>query len=392
MTPTVNNPLEPPMRRTLEVEEVWRLGTDNDEDYVFGVIKDVLQDEQENFYLLDYQLNEVFKFSPAGNYLKSISRQGEGPGEISGCNQFFFWNAGTIACFDFFSNNFVCFDLEGIPKTNIYPKSIDGNDESQRPTLNGFEKRDGFFVSSGYRFLYEDEVNRVIKFLSVFDSEAKEIFVFNKLQTNTDFSKPIIVDEEDRFNAFDRWCLGQNGEVYIAPDRQKYWLDVYDTQGNLLRQIKRQWPVHKRTQEEKEAAKNRFAFGGDGPLPHISFKISNYPMAINNLFWLDNKLWVTTISSPNRPNPENRFVYDIFDSQGNYLEERTYNLPVNPDEDRIHMLGNGLIVVVTNIRSALISSRDSSFKIQVGEGEEAELPDEDVALEVILYRVVGLQE
>jgi len=389
--PVIQNPLVPPLSQTLEVEEVWRVGSDDDEDFIFGVIIDVLKDEKGNFYLLDYQLNEVFKFSPEGEYLKSICRKGEGPGEITGCFEFFFWNTNTLACFDFFSNDFVCVDLDGIPKDNIFPKSSGDYGENHRPGMNGFKKRDGFFVSGGNHFLYKDGTSSQIAFLSVFDEQANEIFVFNEQEVGYDFNKPITVDEEKDFNRYYRWSLGQMGEVYIARNRTDYAFDVFDTQGNLLRKVSRHWPLHQRSNEEKEEAKNRYSFSATGmDIPPITYKMSDYPVTINDIFWLNNQLWVSTPASPNRQNKDSQYVFDIFDPQGNLLEERAYNLPIDSKQDQTHMLGDGLIMVVTNVESAMRASRDNTAQYQTGEGhEDDELSEDDIALEVILYRVVA---
>ncbi len=90
--PVIDNPLVPPAERTVEMEEVWRIGDNEGEEFIFGVIGGVLSDEAGNFYLLDTQLSEVFKFSSGGQYQKSITQKGEGPGEISLCYFCGFWD------------------------------------------------------------------------------------------------------------------------------------------------------------------------------------------------------------------------------------------------------------------------------------------------------------
>ena len=113
--PIIMNPQQAPVENIIQMEEVWRIGSDMDEDYILGIIRMVISDEDGNFYLLDTQQREVFKFSPEGEYLKSVSRKGEGPGEIERCYFFGFWDKNTIACFNNFPQKFVRFNLEGIP-------------------------------------------------------------------------------------------------------------------------------------------------------------------------------------------------------------------------------------------------------------------------------------
>ena len=83
------NPAKAPKGvETLELEEVWRAGGYDDEEVLFGVITDIIADEDGNFYLLDSQLNEIQVYSPDGVYQRTIGREGEGPenfGRLSTC-------------------------------------------------------------------------------------------------------------------------------------------------------------------------------------------------------------------------------------------------------------------------------------------------------------------
>ncbi len=391
--PLIDNPLKPPVYRAMEVEEVWRVGDNENEDFIFGVIVDVLRDKDGNVYLLDNQLQEVFKFSPDGEYLKSVSRKGEGPGELRGAFAFFFWDEKTIACFDYFSNQFVCFDLEGIPKSTIRPTPLVNHEGGRGPNLDRFVIRDGFFLASGNHFVFKEGQSSQIAFLSAFDEEANEVYNFNEQSSGYDWSKPITVNEEAEFNPYSRWCLGKKGEVYVAGKRTGYVLDVLDTEGNLKRKIQRKWPLTKRTSEEKDEAKNRYSFSTNGmDMPSISYKMSDYNATISSLFWHEDKLWVTTGSSINRREKEVNYVWDIFDAEGHLLEERTYHLPADPKEDEIHFLDDNYILVVTNTRSAWRASQDNSFQVQVGEGKEEVVLEDDWSLEAVLYRVSEIQK
>ena len=68
---------------TVGLTELWRIGGDTDDDAeFFGVLSQITTDEAGNVYLLDRQLTEVKVFSPDGEYLNTIGREGEGPGEF----------------------------------------------------------------------------------------------------------------------------------------------------------------------------------------------------------------------------------------------------------------------------------------------------------------------
>ncbi len=51
-------------KRSIELEELWTVGGTDDEENLFGVITQVLVDEEGLVYLLDQQLSTVSVFSP----------------------------------------------------------------------------------------------------------------------------------------------------------------------------------------------------------------------------------------------------------------------------------------------------------------------------------------
>ena len=48
----------------LQLEEIWRIGGEEDQENLLGVVDKVLADDEGNVYLLDIQLTEVQVFSP----------------------------------------------------------------------------------------------------------------------------------------------------------------------------------------------------------------------------------------------------------------------------------------------------------------------------------------
>jgi len=66
---------------TVKLEHLWTVGGDTeDEDEFFGVIADIEIDNSGNVYLLDSQLAEVKIYTKDGELIRTIGREGEGPG------------------------------------------------------------------------------------------------------------------------------------------------------------------------------------------------------------------------------------------------------------------------------------------------------------------------
>ncbi len=79
----VKNPAEPLYGElVLELEEDLSIGSVEDEKYMFYRIGDIAVDSQNNIYVLDGGNYRIQKFDKDGNYLQTIGRKGEGPGEF----------------------------------------------------------------------------------------------------------------------------------------------------------------------------------------------------------------------------------------------------------------------------------------------------------------------
>ena len=80
----VRNPKEPLYKTpVLEFKEDLSLGGPEAQgDYAFGQIRTFIVDDAGSIYVLDQQASHVKVFDKAGKYLRTIGRQGQGPGEL----------------------------------------------------------------------------------------------------------------------------------------------------------------------------------------------------------------------------------------------------------------------------------------------------------------------
>jgi hypothetical protein len=79
----VKNPADPLYGEIhLDLEEELSIGNENDENYMFNGVTDVATDSQGNIYVLDRMNFRVQKFDHNGQYLQTIGKKGQGPGEF----------------------------------------------------------------------------------------------------------------------------------------------------------------------------------------------------------------------------------------------------------------------------------------------------------------------
>ncbi len=82
-------------------------------DYAVTEIRDIEVDKDNNIYFLDMSQSKIFKFDETGKFLKTISRKGEGPGELHKPAYIYYTPDNTILIQDISLTILNEFDTEG---------------------------------------------------------------------------------------------------------------------------------------------------------------------------------------------------------------------------------------------------------------------------------------
>ncbi|MCK4557792.1 MAG: NHL repeat-containing protein, partial [Candidatus Aminicenantes bacterium] len=79
----VKNPSEPLYGEILlELEEDLSIGREDDDDYLFYQPRNISVDDQRNIYILERGNHRIQKFDKDGQFLQTIGKDGQGPGEF----------------------------------------------------------------------------------------------------------------------------------------------------------------------------------------------------------------------------------------------------------------------------------------------------------------------
>ncbi|MCX6561259.1 MAG: 6-bladed beta-propeller [Candidatus Aminicenantes bacterium] len=107
-------PVPPSGQRTKVVfrEELTIGVEEGDENYMFGSSIQVTADERGGIYVLDWSRKRIQKFDPAGKFLFSIGRAGQGPGEFGNLWEMRFDGRGRIYITDIANKRITFFDKE----------------------------------------------------------------------------------------------------------------------------------------------------------------------------------------------------------------------------------------------------------------------------------------
>ena len=113
----IKNPNEPLYGEiTFDLEEDLSIGNEEDENYAFYRIGMPIVDSEGNIFVLDSGNFRIQKFDKMGNYVQSIGREGQGPGEferpstlyLDSENNIYVWDMGRRKIHKFAkSGNFI---------------------------------------------------------------------------------------------------------------------------------------------------------------------------------------------------------------------------------------------------------------------------------------------
>ena len=371
----VSNPATPMQDGvTIHLNEAWRIGgeTDNEKE-LFGVVWRIATDDSGQVYVLDRQLSEVRVFDrDHGRYLRTVGREGEGPGEFRRPTDMFFLSGRDLAVVQVFPPRIEILSREGVPTGELpFPKH-DGPQMLRRmiPVSDRFAlaRRVQQYNETSYT-IYEtiDLMDREGTVLSTLESHTFEMgFASFKLR-------------EQDFDVFQsRFAVGPNSRIYTCPTRRGYTINVWSTDGALTRVIEREYESHRRSAKEHDRVQRLWdAYGRTNE--NATAEVDDYDKDIAKIYPRpDGTLWALTSQGVREKPAGSLGVFDVLDADGRFLRQLTLVGEGDPVEDSYFFTADRLFVV-TKVLEADAASRGGA---QPDEDEEEPTPTEIICYEL----------
>lgn len=373
----VKNPYEPMTpRTTVQLKELWRLGGESDnEDELFGLISRIITDKAGNIYLLDTQLSEVKVFSPDGTFLRTIGREGEGPGEFRLPTGIFFAPDGNLGVLQAAPGKIVLLTPNGDPAgEHPLPPSEDGG----FLVLRNGQSRNGNLVLSVSKNMFSEGRFDQMQYLCALNADGTEKARYHEETLTIDFANPVMDDSEwNNFN--NRWTVSADGRVFAAPTYNQYAVHVWNPDGSLDRIIEREYKQQKRTAEEIDLVNNILQVF-IRQVPNGQIKVHEYNSNVVQVHTReDGSLWILS-SEGERDKPEGSIgVFDVFDKAGKFVNQVTLMGEGDPQVDGYYFVGDRLYIVTDLLQASLT--------LQAG-GQAFEIGDEEPEpMSVICYEI-----
>ncbi|MCP3981101.1 MAG: 6-bladed beta-propeller [bacterium] len=375
----VMNPAEPANKQVvIDLEEAWRVGGEDDEE-LFGVITDIEADDDGNYYMLDSQLNEVKIYDGDGDHVRNIGREGEGPGEFRGAFNMFRVPGGNIGVLQAFPGKVVMLSPTGDPAGD-YPLP-EVTDAGFRMLLGAAYAGDNLALVYALNQPSESGFtqNNILSLVDkAGEKESRLVSQASKMEAAT-----ALISEKswDTFRN-GRWAAAPDGRAFAAPEYGEYKINVWTPDGKLARVIHREYPEHKRDEEQKQDILDIYkGFTRQIPLPNIKYEIEDSFNEIAAMFAReDGSLWVLTSRGSFGLDDGVVGVFDVFDKQGHFVKQVKLKGEGNPREDG-YFFAKDRLFVVTDWLNALMALQGGGSEA----AEEAE--DEPELMQIISYPV-----
>lgn len=369
--------------QTLTMEEQWRVGGEDDEDILFGLIPRACSDAAGNVYVLDSQLNQVLVFDPEGEMIRTLFREGEGPGEIRQPRDMMVLGNGRVGVVQEFPGVVIFVESDGTPAGRVKIGGTEGGIFS----LTGCDAAGDHVIMSGNTQSNGETPGTSNRhyFLSQFDDKGLETQRYCESLGIYDFNAFVFSEREHTPPFWFTFAAGTDGRTCVAPDRDKYAIQVFDPNGKLDMVIEREFEPIDRS--DKEYADSRAIYETALTSLPVDYTLIVERRASAVAFLQrglrirdDGKIWALSGRGIRNLPTGVLAIFDVFDRQGTFVKQVELRGPGDPLKDGIFFVGEDRVVIVKGYMESLAAQFGSGSTASEGE-------DEGSILAVISYKL-----
>jgi len=367
--------------RTVILDKLWTVG-EEDSDLFFGLINRVLIDDQENIYLLDGQLSEVQVVSPEGEFLRTLGREGDGPGEFRGPSEMCFLPDGTLGVLQAIPGKIIRLNLEDGTPAGSWPLS--DPDTGGFLQMQGMRVGGGEIMVSGSHQVIEQETGLIHRdnFLSYVDMETgllgKEI---TRRKVEIELSNLRLDENELVGGPEGRYDVLPDGRTVVAIPRNGYEVSIFTPDGTLERVFSREFTSWTRDEDASNIWKRILEQVERTQAPGAAISWEETEPDVQALFVMPaGDIWIQNSRGRWDPPAGVFTTFDVFTSDGIFKEEVHFVCEGNARRDMLFFSGKGLVFRIGEFWDAALSRFG-------GAGNSASEDGEATPVTVTCYRI-----
>lgn len=356
--PHVQNAAKPAAGlQTLVMKEAWRAGGEQS-DLIFGSIGTVLAGADGTIYVLDSQLSQVAIFAPDGKFVRTVGREGDGPGEVRRPGGMMLLPDGALGLIQTFPGKVVKVRPDGTPAGGFAAGSGDPSQGRFSVLVEG-QSRGGAIVMAGMDMtIAPDGTSNQGHFLASCDAAGRRIQTYASADYVINYAD-LALDEKGLNFVYGRWGLGHDGRVYVPAERNRYLIRVFGPDGRLERTFGREYASWRRDAAATNVARQALeAVGRNYPTPPRRTTVEETEPDVAGI-WIapDGEAWVTSSRGIYEAPAGTRVVFDVFDAQGRFARQIALAGPGDTRRDALYMISPTRAVSVTGALDAFLAQQ-----------------------------------
>ena len=360
----------------VKLRELWRAGGEGD-DIFFGLVPRVVSDPEGNVYILDSQTCHVYVYSPEGEMLRTLFREGDGPGEVRRPRDMVLMGDGRVGLMQEFPGAISFVHRDGTPADRIQLIGIDGG--VMGLTSCGASGDVLLFAGNHDQEGSRPEVRNRWNVLERYGPDGRMMARFADNHAVYDFGNFHFREKSHLPVFWFSFDADKDGRVYTASDHDKYAVTVYAPDGTPQRVIEREYEPLDRTDAEFHRLELMIqsAFNGMPIQPKIEINqlesaLSYFHRAIQ--LRPDGDLWVLSGRGVRPDGQGVMAVFDVFDESGHFVRQVALHAPHDGRDVGIFLSGTDRVLVVKGYMDSLAAQFGNGTAL-MDEGYEPQAPE-----------------
>lgn len=372
--PFVANADGPAVEQTLELEEVWRRGTEDD-DLFFGVVPAAVA-RDDRIYVLDSQVSTVYALDADGELLGELGREGEGPGEFRRAGTLIDMGDGTLGVTQVFPGRIVKLHADGSPAGVVLPGDpVTGG----RDMVSGGLVTDTGLLLCGAHMTRQENARLRRFFLSRYADDGTVAVEYVGADDHFDFSAQSFRETDQDFINNGRWTALKDGRVIAGLPRDEYRLTLHAPDGAPLLEFGRPAEPSRRTPQQLARREASWKAGRRYQRFGVEQIFAATDPMIRFMTARDDEIWVLPGEGV-RDRPVGVLqTWDVFTPDGVWARRVHLKAPGDGARDRLIFLDEDRALLVIGFQDAFDAMRGADL-------DQAEL-DDAPPVQIVLYTI-----
>jgi len=296
----VKNPKEPVYQEgVLSIEEELSIGDDEeDEDYMFSEMVSVAMDKEGKFYILDRKESKIKVFDWEGKYIRTIGKQGQGPGEMNQPIGIHITPDHELMVEDVLSQRLVFFTFDGKFLKNLSTAKAFGLGDIAVDSQGNMIARQFAISDKGLTW----EVKK-------YDSDLNLLFSIGAIEIPNPLEGKI-----NPFRFFLFYKLGKEDYIFYGNSKE-YEIKILNSEGTLVKRVIKKYIPIKITKEDKKEYFNNIPSVAAAFKDRIAFP-EFYPAYQSFSIDEQGRIFVRTYE---KGKEKGEYLFDVFDIEGRHI-------------------------------------------------------------------------